>query len=251
MDLRNLAQVCHQHNKNQWERIVDAHFQQLEKIKNTALEKNTASFADNIDALAIRLYPDGTLKNAGSDNIFYRKDLYGTISTLVLDLPDSIMAVTPKMVNSWGKNSDELFSLGYQNVVKLCKPDIVEIVLAGDIKTLMISKSDNYLTATYILLLENFPKCTGAFGALVSVPLRDIVVCYPFENSQNMDRAMRVLADTTLDVYKAGPGSVSPYLYWYYEGKFETIYYDEGKRKLTLPPELARVTHSDLSVKVS
>jgi uncharacterized protein YtpQ (UPF0354 family) len=245
MDLRNLAQSCHQQTMNQWPAIIDAHFQQLEKIMIDAQEKSSSIFTDIIDVLAVRLFPDGTLTNVGSNNIVYRKDLYGTISTLALDLPDSIVAVTPNMIESWGKNADELFSLGYKNVVKLCKPDIVEAVLAGDIKTLMLSKPDNYLASTYILLLDDFPNCVGAFGSLVSAPLRDIVICYPIDNSQNIDRVTQVLAYTTLDIYKEGPGSVSPYLYWYYKGRFENILYDE-KHGLKIPQELTKMFNPDL-----
>jgi hypothetical protein len=168
--------------------------------------------------------------------------LYGTISTLALDLPDSIMAVTPQMASGWQKDLNELFRLGYLNVANLCQPNIIETVFGDKVRSLMISKDDNYLTATHILLLENHPECIGIFGSLVSAPVRDLVICHPIDEKQDISQDANMLAYVTQDTYKNSSGPVSPYLYWYYKQKYEIINYK--KQGVTIPKRLNNFMHS-------
>lgn len=238
IDLHNLAQICQSNENIYWAGIIENYFQQLEKANSASFEKSTSNFSDIAENLVVRLWPEGTLQNAGPDTLVYRKDLAGTISTLVLDLPDCVLAVTPKMVNAWEKDLNDLFSLGYQNITRICEPDILEVVLANKVKTLMITKDNNYFTASHILLLENHPRCIGVFGSLVSVPYRDLVMCFPVNEKQDISQVAFILADVTQDVFSKGPGSVSPYLYWYYEKNFEVIHYESEKKPIVFPRRL-------------
>ena len=244
MDLRNVAQICHGSEITQWAIIIEDHFQHLEKVNNTAINYSTSNFSDISDNLVVRLWPDGTLQNVGSDNLFYRKELAGTISTIALDLPDSVLAVTPEMVNAWGKDLNDLFSLGYQNVLRICEPDIVETVLANRVKVLVITKENNFFTATHILLLKNHPRCVGAFGSLVSVPVRDLIMCYPINEKQDISQVAIILAEVTQEVLRKGPGSVSPYLYWYYKENYEVIRYESYKKPIGIPCNLKELLES-------
>ncbi len=237
-DLRNLAQSCRPSEPNQWASIIESHFQLTERVMVSNQNLKTTDFSDVAELLVIRLWPEGTLVNVNPDEIIYRKELYGTISTLSLDLPDSILAVTPKMVQGWGKDLDELYILGYKNVTILCKPNIIEADLGGSGKSFMITLDDNFLTSTHILLLDDHPECLGLYGALVSTPVRDIVVSHPIGEKQDLGRDALMMAYVTYDVYKNGPGSVSPYLYWYFRGNYETVDYCYEKQEITIPNRL-------------
>jgi hypothetical protein len=244
IDLRNLAQDCQGSEVAQWASIIENYFQQVEKVSSTVFEYSASNFSDISDNIVVRLWPEGTLQNVGSDNIIYRKELSGTISTLALYLPDSVIAVTPKMVNAWEKNLNDLFTLGLRNVTRICEPDIVETVLANEVKTLMITKDNNFFTATHILLLENHPRCLGTFGALVSAPIRDLVMCYPINEKQDIGQIAYMLADITQDVCRKGPGSVSPYLYWYYRANYNDIQYNREKKSVVVPRGLTELLKS-------
>ncbi len=242
-DLRNLAQNCRPSEPNQWANIIESHFQLTERVMVSNQNLKTTDFSDVAELLVIRLWPEGTLVNVNPNEIIYRKELYGTISTLSLDLPDSILAVTPKMAQGWGKDLDELFKLGYKNVTILCKPNIIETDLGGSGKSFMITLDNNYLTSTHILLLEDHPECIGQFGALVSTPVRDIVVSHPLGEKQDLGRDALMMAYVTYDVCKNGPGSVSPYLYWYFNGNYETVDYRYEKQEITIPNRLKELMH--------
>jgi len=248
IDLRNIAQDCRQTEEGHWRVIIENYFRQIESIRENAFSVGDKPFAEVADLLAVRLWPNGTLQNVGAGNLIYREDLEGTISTLVLNLPDSIQAVTPQMATSWEKSKDELFNIGFDNVFAHCKPDIAETVLAGDIKTVTLSNNNDFLTATHVFFIEKYPNCIGKYGSLVGIPLRDIVVCYPINDNQ-IARAIQVLVPTIKDVYVEGPGSVSPYVYWYHEDCFEAVHYVEKKNEFVLPNQLLDILKSSMETK--
>lgn len=241
IDLRNIAQTCRHAGKNKWKDIITGHLSQLENSKEQSFNFDPVNrlFAEVMPLLAIRLWPEGTLKNAGETNLVYRKDLDGTISTLVINLPETILSVPPKAISKWGKSQDELLEIGYQNTFSKYPPIANPVVLAGIVNAIILS-GDMYLTATHILNIPSRPEYIGKYGTLMGVPLRDGVTVYPI-NETHLTRPLNLLARICNDVFHQGPGSVSPYLYWYYDGKFTKLRFNEREQKLYLPPELMKI----------
>jgi hypothetical protein len=243
IDLRNIAQNCRQAEESQWQKIIESSFRQLENIKGNAFSVSEKLFYEIVELLAVRLWPDGTLQNVGAENLIYRTDLEGTISTIVLDLPDSILAVTPQMAIAWGKSKDELFSIGFDNVFTHHQPVIGDTVLGDDFKIITLSGNNDFFAATHIFSINKYPGCTGKYGSLVGIPLRDIVACYPVNDGQ-LAKVIAVFLLTVRNIYIKGPGSVSPHLYWYHENQFDTIHYIEKENKFVLPDKLLEIMES-------
>jgi hypothetical protein len=241
INLENLAKLCHDREKDQWPTIIAEYFIQIRGARKQAVEYSMLDFKAISKKIVVRLWSEGSLAQIGSENLVYKNDLPGTISVLALDLPDSIVGITPTQMNFWDKNPSELFSLGFQNVSRICKPKIIDVILADTIKTLMISKDNDYLTSTHILLLDDHSKCVGSYGTLTSVPTRDLVICYPLNKMEDIRHAGVILADVTQDVSNQSPGSISPYLYWYYKTKFEIIQYSKENKSVEIPKELCEL----------
>ena len=126
VSLHNLAQICHQNNRNTWKTIIHDHFVQLDKIfiQSSGPFQIGTSFAEVAPNLAIRIWSIGTLEATGRENCIFREDLWDTVSVLVLDLADTIQTISPGSVSHWGKPVEDLFAIGLRNVLKKCKPEI-------------------------------------------------------------------------------------------------------------------------------
>jgi hypothetical protein len=240
-NLRNLAQTCLHSNKHDWKKIIEEHFRNLQ-IAFDETKKQTdsnASFSKIANNIAVRIWPSGTLEEIGRNNCIVREQLEGTATFLVLDSPESIRNVQPSEVNNWGKDINELFDMGLQNVKKQCNPDIYTKTLAGNINVTVIA-SNNFFTASLVLELENYPELIGTHGTIVGIPHRHVIVCYPIENMQVV-QAINQLLPIVNDLYKQGPGSISPNLYWRHEKMFTAILYNEEGKKLYIPPVFAEL----------
>src|SRR4030043_551691 len=106
MGLDNLVRVCHKKDRNKWEEIITEHFDLLCSAlkKEDKLISELADFSRAKDFLAVRIFPSDYLDSVGNEtkrNLIYRKDLEGTITTLVFDLPSSIRTVTVKDTIDW------------------------------------------------------------------------------------------------------------------------------------------------------
>ncbi len=239
--LRNLAQTCQQSSQLEWPSMIAAHFGNVDVIRSSAQSIEGLAFSEAAGMLVVRLWPEGRAQGANAKNLVFRRELEGTISTVVLDMPNAIVAPTPTMVRQWGKSPNELFSLGYSNLGRLCQPEILHQRLLGTIDSVMLVKQDNYLTATHLLRLDAHPECLGIYGALASAPVSDGVICFPLNSKQDLSDTALLLAAVTLRVFRQGPRSVSPYLYWYYQKNFETVRYDSSRDSATIPKRLAEL----------
>ena len=62
----------------------------------------------------------------------------------------------------------------------------------------------------------------GERGAIVSMPIRHSVLVHPIDDS-TVRPAIAGMIPITRQLFKQGPGSVSPHLYWWRDGALEWI----------------------------
>jgi hypothetical protein len=236
LGLLNLAQMCANNEPKDWAEIVTDHFRTLEKSysEQKVLEERIDDFARVAELLAVRLWPEDYLADLDRKKILHRRELPGTISALVFDLPSSIRNVTPEEIKSWGKSETELFRIGLANVMENCIPDVTEQDLGEGI-TLTLFSDESFFVASHALLLEEHPDCIGTFGALVGIPHRHVMLAFPIQDTRVL-QAVHMMIPIIAGMERDGPGSISPLLYWYKDGDYTNLPYRIEKNTLNFSP---------------
>jgi hypothetical protein len=241
LGLLNLAQMCRGQPEDQWPRIIAGHFGILQRSwrEGEALEKRLGDFAKVAELLAVRLWPKSYCAGDLGNHMVWREDIPGTVSVLVYDLPSTIRNVNPAEVAAWGKEPDELFDLALANVREICIPDVLHKEM-GDGLTFTALVDESFYVASHALLLEQYhADLIGAHGTLVGVPHRHVMLAYPIEQRpmKVVVGAVNRLIPVIAGMEKEGPGSISPLLYWYREGRFLPLPYEfKGKTINFYPP---------------
>ncbi|HDQ70704.1 MAG TPA: hypothetical protein ENN19_01255 [Chloroflexi bacterium] len=236
--LQNLAQMCNQSDYGDWPEIIKIHFESLRRAEDERrdLDQQKQDFSKIRDILAVRLWPADYLSSLKHVDIVYREDIAGTVSVLVFDLPNSIIQVSVDDAALWDREIDDLFDVGLQNTWKGAAPDILMEDLGDDVRVAVFQGNSFYI-ATHALLLEDYARYVGTYGALVVIPHRHVMVCYPIEDA-SVIAAVEKLIIITIQMYNEGPGSISPRLYWYEDGRFIDLPYQIADRQLHFaPPE--------------
>ena len=231
----NLAQVCNQVPGAEWPLRIADHFDALAAAAKDHEQFNVraAEFEQVREMLAVRI---GDEESLPTDKLLFRRDLPGTISYLVFDLPHSVESVPRELPDKWGKSVDELFALGLANVKDSAKPETERVEIQPGVAFTAYS-GESFFTASFALLLDELPDATGEHGTLVAVPHRHMLLVHRIENA-DVIHAIQHLGVLALNLDEQGPGSISPNLYWYRAGKFTNLPFRiEGEEFHFRPPE--------------
>ena len=220
--LANLAQMCSQSPPIAWRRIIAEHLDKSDdaKVHALATELVDGTFEQLADKLAVRLYAGDYLPRRPETHVVHRCDLPGTVTVLVADLGPSVMAVPAEVAAAWGVPHEQLFARGLQNVRALGPPDWHTMPLPHDVQ-LDVLMCPHFYTATHALLLDGALPRPARHGHLLGVPHRATLLCFSIDDLRVLT-AMENLSFMTGGMFREGPGSISPHVYWRdSDGRFE------------------------------
>ncbi|MEO7099541.1 MAG: hypothetical protein ABI162_09290 [Luteolibacter sp.] len=236
--LQNLAQICHQSDdRDTWPLLVSEHFTKLSRLVGPSggIHACPNNFADAAPLLTVKLYPGDCADGMSRDLPVMRMDLEGTLSVLVLDLTDGLRMVNRSMIAGWGKTDVELFDLGLQWLRRDASIEIGDFELAPGIFIKLVA-SNGFFAASRALILDQHAGFVGTHGSLIGVPNRHTLIAYPIETRDVID-VIRSLIPMLGGLYKDGPGSISPDMYWYHDGIFTRLpFMSEGHNLVFDPP---------------
>lgn len=221
--LMNLAQWCAQSDPSRWPALIVEHFDRIEdsKAAHDKVAMEMKDFANARERLAVRLWHPQAVPAEVADNIVQRADIEGTLSVLVLDLPETVVTVTRAQAKDWQQSDDELFAIATANL-KRKSPAYVESMDAEPGLKLLLISDDSFLVSGHALCFEDHPEWIGSAGALVGFPSRDTIVAYPI-NDDRCIKAVAAMIRVVSMAYGRGPSSISPSLYWYRDGRFTLL----------------------------
>jgi len=233
LGLQNLAQTCHLHDRGEWPTAIAAHFDAVRRA--TAAHEKTVGkpFAEIESLLSVRLWPEDYLSSLKADKLIYRTDLEGTISAIVLDLPSSVETVSADEARTWHRSDDTLFDMATRNVVRNPLPAPEEHDLNG--VKLFGFLGQSFFVASHALVLHEYPECLGPHGTLVAVPHRHALLCAPIRD-MSVAAGIGQFISIALGMFKDGPGSITPNVYWYQMGRYLNVPYELGESELRLTP---------------
>ena len=223
LGLSNLAQTCHDAPQFRWPTLITAHFDLMFQAlrKNEALEADLQDFEKVRDILVVTLKEREAISH--TSQLVAREDLPGLLTYLALDLPNTVQSVTRDEIAVWGKSEDELFALGLRNVLRLSQPKITAHKVTSGVHVISFNGESHYVHAHALLLAEH-PECIGPQGALIALPIRHMLVCFPIRD-ENFDAVAKIFTAMARDISQKGPGGITDKLFRYQNGKFTEYSY--------------------------
>ncbi|MCL5995190.1 MAG: hypothetical protein M1546_03940 [Chloroflexi bacterium] len=232
--LQNIAQICQQADRDEWRDLIAAHFDSIFEAKDedNALHIHMEDFGKLKSQLRSRLYPVDIVNHA--TEIIQRPGPEGTLEVLALDLPTTVRTVSRSEADVWGLDPDDLFMIGRQNLKAkgLLRPNTVQLEQGT---TLTVYTGDPFYAASHVLIIENYLPTDAAHGVLIGVPKRDILIVHRIQNIGAMEAAGAML-QVIVGMHRDGPGSISPYLYWYHDDDFTVLPYELEDQSLKFVP---------------
>lgn len=211
--LQNLAQICNQANEEEWPEIIRHHF---DGVVASTTGDQLAGIADDFEqvkeVLKVRLYPADAVEDS-LEGLQHRVVGEGLIAVLAYDLPDAVATVPRGDLAKWPIDADQAFALGLRNVLAETDIEHERIELEGGaVFSAMVG--DSFFVTSRLLSLETFIAPTSQHGALVAVPNRHTLLWAPIVDLAVLD-VLNALLVIAYRRYEEGPGSLSPYVYWW------------------------------------
>lgn len=218
--LDNVAQTCRQLPEDDWALVIAAHFDKLANAarESEELNANEHAFEWMATKLRLRLYPadlqlavDVPTGEWGT----WREDLEDTRSTLVVDLPSTVVSLRSELPKVWGRRRDELFARALQNVAAECPVEVEELELdrKRGVRATVLS-ADHVFVASHALRLDAWPELLGPHGTLFCIPNRHTLIAVPVTSASGALAAVQQLLALAIRMFEDGPGSTSPHVYW-------------------------------------
>ena len=164
----------------------------------------------------------------------FKVDFPGTMSTLVLDLPDKYESIDKETIDSWRVPVDSLFYIAQENVNKREEVEIREVKESETNKVYSFFSVDH--SASYIRDIEkNADFAIGEFGAFVAIPTRGSAFVIPIYDKSAI-RALDKLRPTIKSFFDEDPGNITTDIFWYNKQTFKLI--SVVNDKIVLPKDL-------------
>jgi hypothetical protein len=233
--LLNLARWCADAPDEAWPELVRQHFARLESAS-----RGDEDAEQLLSRTFLRLLPSDALP-ADGQFAYVRPVAEDLIAALALDGPESVRILGDRDVERAGL--DDLWAAGRANL--LAEP-VEHAEFPGPSGALLHSVyGDSHFVAGKALVLPELVRAlTGRdlpeAGALVAVPTRHLLAFHPIVDGTVVD-AVNDLGTYALGAHQDGPGSLSPRLYWWHQGRLDCLTaFDHDTRALSVvpPPEL-------------
>jgi hypothetical protein len=230
--LSNIGQRCAHEDESEWAGLVARHF---DAIIETQLETEELDFSD-FEALkgrlSVRLWEAEAI---GEGRVCSRDDIPGLKTCLCVDLERGIRGISEEEAASMGRPLGELFDIAVRNSIEAAEVDVRGVDLDGTEAVAIMGESP--YTSSHALELDRYAEHLGEHGAIVAIPLRDVIVMLPFDDigiAGSLHKVMLMAAG----MYAEGPGSVTANVYWYQGGRWTDIPYELTEQSLEVaPPE--------------
>ncbi len=216
--LLQLAQHCHTRPRDAWADLIADHLRTM----TTHLERIAEPYS--MFDLRIRLVPDapadsGTLRHLGA-----RPFADGIVQVLAVDVEGAVRCVPTGEIAANGWDVDEAWASALVQTELLESPDEIHVIDIGGADMIHAFAERPFMASMVGVIDDLIGEYAhiGEHGAVVSLPLRHSVLIHPIDDA-TIRTAIAGMIPITRQLFKQGPGSVSPHLYWWRGGALEWI----------------------------
>lgn len=228
LNLHNLIAKCMaERDKTKWAEVVQTHFDNLFSSLDAQKKIDPANFETIRSYLSLRVYPVATVEQrGGAASMVARKDLDGTLTLLMLDLPGAFTAVQRPVFASWKKDSAAVFGLAQENVNKQAVQKVTQLFeIDGSKIEISFLGNEDYAASYALDLLHNSPELVGEWGSVIAMPNKGLVnICKispdkPVDFVKFIQRTLPLIEKS----FRDHPQPISANYFWYYKGSFTPI----------------------------
>lgn len=209
--LSNLAQMCHRERWDRWPALIAHHFGVALRATGAA-DTGPLDFEPSRASCKLRLWRREALPSPNACHWEIADDL---VAALTLDLPDLLMTVNEQDAASWPIARADLWNLALANL----RADGLLEAPAFDIEgaRLHVLEGDrSFFAASHVLFLEDYVG-PSPHGCVVAMPRRHTLLWSRIVDLQVV-AVIPSMLDLTQRMSHEGPGSISPFLYWWRPG---------------------------------
>ena len=202
--LTNLAQQWVIASPRQRNRVVQEHFKRLFDAEDAPRPEG----ADLLALLRPRLWSRETVASAGVP-LLTRDVADDLVAVLCVDLPTTVVTLKPEQGAATGKSVDELWDIATDQIDD--GQAVADDRLEDGTRALT---GDSPFVASRLLELDRFVGPLATHGAVVAVPHRHMLLVYELPSLDVVLRLNYLIVAAT-NIYRKGPGSISPSVYWW------------------------------------
>jgi len=237
MGLLNLAQFCRLRPVEEWDSVINDHFDGIRRAASFEKDFSTRAHDFNAvqDLIGVRLYPQEYVSAIKNGLAMGRQMAEGLYAMLVFDFPECIVNIRPEQTIQWPLSSEELFELGIRNTKRKYSLDLFEQDVDG-IPINFVVESHFYAPNILFELLQEKPL-PETKGMLIGLPNRHAAMIHHITDWKVLEAIHRMIP-AIHGMNKDGPGAVSDKLYWLYNGNMVTLPYMIDEENIHFdPPE--------------
>jgi hypothetical protein len=216
LGLTTLAQKCAPAPLADWQPLISQHVTVL--LSSLSGSEVPEDPHEALALLRIRLYPAEDLEGA---SVIGREVAAGLVAVLALDLPTTVRTVGVAEALDWAIPEDELFALAVTRVAAEPIGAPVPVRTPNHVPVHMLH-AESFFTASRLLLLDRLLDDPTSHGALVTVPTRHHLIWHELVDIRALE-ALNVLLELAPQMHHAGPGPLSPTVYWWRDGQLTQL----------------------------
>lgn len=236
--LTNLSQLCAQHPEDAWAGQIARHFMMVKRTSNDHQSIKAAPLDEVRDQLVVRLWERVHLGETADANVG-REDIPGLMSMLAIDLPESIASVARERAQGWGVPEDELFAIAMRNQKRMVEPEVDRMDF-GDQGAAWLIHAESYYTASLALDFDRFAEVQGAYGSLMTIPVRHAILAAPLDSIDSIEVLGPLLA-LSHKLEHDGPGSISRRVWWRRDGGWSELPVEVKDGRIQVSPTQEQV----------
>jgi len=148
----------------------------------------------------------------------------GVVAALTVRGIDGDRQLESADIDQLSESADELWDSAWALTQMLEGPQEINIIDASGTNLVHLFSDTDYGASCvpYVRDVLGGDQQIGASGALVSMPLAHSVLVHPIGDS-SVVQAAQAMIPITRQVYKSGPNSLSPHVYWWCDGSLTWI----------------------------
>jgi hypothetical protein len=125
-----------------------------------------------------------------------------------------VASVPAETATDWAP-IDELFDIGTRNLAAEPVPER-QVLDAAEGAAILVFAGDSLFVASRVVTLADLVDLNGARGAVVALPHRHTLLVHPVRDRAVVG-ALQTMIPLADRLYREGPGSLTPQLYWWHD----------------------------------
>jgi hypothetical protein len=228
VNLHNLIGKCVAvKDKSTWHSVIQQHFEGLFASIDEQKKIDIQNYETVKNYLSLRIYTSEAVgQRGGTEQLVARKDLEGTYTLLMLDLPEAFSSVRRSVFEGWKKDSTEVFKAAQENINK---QQVQKLTQEFDIDAVKVEINliahEDYAASYALDLLNNSPGFVGEWGSVVAIPNKGLVSICKISKNKPLDFVKFIQRTKPFHErsFSEHAQPVSNEYFWYYKGKFTKI----------------------------